>query len=51
MTRFVALASVLTVGSLSLVAAYQQQPAGQSAPREVQVEKLKDNLWVLKELK
>jgi cyclase len=48
MRRFVALASVLTVGSLSLAAAYQQQPAGQSAPREVQVEKLKDNLWVLK---
>jgi cyclase len=48
MTRFVALASVLSVGSLSLAVAYQQQPAGQSAPREVQVEKLKDNLWVLR---
>ncbi len=48
MRRVVALASVLTVGSLSLAAAYQQQPAGQSAAREVQVEKLKDNLWVLK---
>jgi cyclase len=48
MTRFVALASVLTVGTLSLAAAYQQQPAGQSAARDIEVEKLKDNLWVLK---
>jgi cyclase len=48
MTRFVALASVLTIGSLSLAAAYQQQPAGQSERREVQVDKLKDNLFVLR---
>jgi glyoxylase-like metal-dependent hydrolase (beta-lactamase superfamily II) len=39
---------MLTVGTLSLAAAYQQPPAGQSAARDIQVEKLKDNLFVLK---
>jgi glyoxylase-like metal-dependent hydrolase (beta-lactamase superfamily II) len=40
---------LLAAGGLSLtVAAFQQPPAGQQAPRVVEVDKLKDNLYVLK---
>jgi len=47
MKRIIFLAALVTVGSLSLgVAAFQQPPA--AAPRLVEVEKLRDNLWMLK---
>jgi glyoxylase-like metal-dependent hydrolase (beta-lactamase superfamily II) len=47
MRRIILLATLVTVGSLSLgVAAFQQPPA--NAPRVVEVEKLRDNLWMLK---
>jgi len=49
MKRLTLLAALLTVGSLSIaVAAYQQQPAAGDKPRVVEVEKLKDNLFVLR---
>ena len=51
MRRVGILAVLVAVGSLSLaVTAFQQPPAGagQQAPRVVEVEKLKDNLFVLK---
>ena len=49
MRRMVVLAGLLTAGALSLtVAAFQQPPAGQPASRVVEVDKLKDNLYVLK---
>lgn len=49
MRRVVAFGFVLTLGGLSLTAAgLQQPPAGQTAPRVVEVDKLKDNLFVLK---
>ena len=52
MRRVVVLVVLLTVGSLSLVVrAYLPPAAGsrlQQAPRVVNVEKLKDNLFVLK---
>jgi cyclase len=49
MKRFALLAALLMIGSLSMaVAAYQQQPATGEKPRVVEVEKLKDNLFVLK---
>jgi cyclase len=52
MRRAYVLAMVLAAGSLSLVlAAYQQPPAGAAAPpapKVVEVEKLKDNLFVLR---
>jgi cyclase len=48
MKRIIFLAVLVTVGSLSLgVAAFQQPPAA-AAPRVVEVEKLRDNLWMLK---
>jgi glyoxylase-like metal-dependent hydrolase (beta-lactamase superfamily II) len=48
MKRIIFLAALVTVGSLSLgVAAFQQPPAA-AAPRVVEVEKLRDNLWMLK---
>src|SRR5215468_11858066 len=47
MKRIILLATLVTVGSLSLgVAAFQQPPA--NAPKVVEVEKLRDNLWMLK---
>lgn len=45
MKRTVVLSSLLAVGSLSLAAAGLQQPQG---PKVVEVEKLKENLFVLK---
>ena len=51
MRRVMMLVALLTVGSLSLaVTAFQQPPAGGAAPapRVVEVEKLRDNLWMLK---
>ena len=49
MKRITFLAVLVTVGSLSLgVAAFQQPPAGAAAPKVVEVEKLRDNLWMLK---
>jgi glyoxylase-like metal-dependent hydrolase (beta-lactamase superfamily II) len=47
MKRIILLATLVTVGSLSLgVAAFQQPPA--NAPKVVEVEKLRENLWMLK---
>ena len=51
MRRVSVLIALVTVGALSLgAAAFQQAPAGgaQPAPRVITVEKLKDNLFVLK---
>jgi cyclase len=49
MKRLTLLAALVMVGSLSIaVAAYQQQPAAGEKPRVVEVEKLKDNLFVLR---
>ncbi|HXD75366.1 MAG TPA: MBL fold metallo-hydrolase [Vicinamibacterales bacterium] len=45
MKRLILLASLVGVGALS-VAAFQQPPA--NAPKVVEVEKLRDNLWMLK---
>ena len=49
MKRFTLLGALVLVGTLSIaVAGYQQQPATGEKPRVVEVEKLKDNLFVLK---
>jgi cyclase len=48
MKRTVVLCVLLVVSVLSMVVAAQQGGGGQQAPRVVDVEKLKDNLWVLK---
>jgi glyoxylase-like metal-dependent hydrolase (beta-lactamase superfamily II) len=50
MKRVMVLVGLLTIGSLSLVVArYREPQAGaQQTPKVVEVEKLKDNLWVLK---
>src|SRR6267154_6390672 len=49
MKRIIFLAALVTVGALSLgVAAFQQPPAAAAAPKVVEVEKLRDNLWMLK---
>jgi len=46
MKRIILLATLVTVGSLSLgVAAFQQPPA--NAPKIVEAQKLRDNLWML----
>jgi len=42
------LAMVFAIGSLSIVAATFQQPPAQQGPKVVEVEKLKDNLFMLK---
>jgi glyoxylase-like metal-dependent hydrolase (beta-lactamase superfamily II) len=48
MKRIIFLAALMSVGTLSLgVAAFQQPPAA-AAPKVVEVEKLRDNLWMLK---
>jgi len=49
MKRTAVLSAVLVTGALSVaVAAYQQPAGGQQAPRVIEVEKLKDNLFVLR---
>ena len=49
MKRFALLAVILTAGAFSVaVSAVQQQPAAGQKPRVVEVEKLKDNLFMLK---
>jgi glyoxylase-like metal-dependent hydrolase (beta-lactamase superfamily II) len=49
MRRRIVLGVLLATGGLSLtVAAMQQPPAGQQAPRIVEIDKLKDNLFVMK---
>ncbi len=50
MKRRIILSAVLIVGSLSAAAAglQQQAAAGQQAPRDIQTDKLSDNLYVMK---
>ena len=48
MRRMIVLGALLAVGLSITVAAVQQPPAGQQAPRIVEVDKLKDNLYVAK---
>jgi cyclase len=51
MRRHIVLGAVLIGGAVSVAAAARQQaaqPAGQPAPRVVQVDKIKDNLFVMK---
>jgi glyoxylase-like metal-dependent hydrolase (beta-lactamase superfamily II) len=49
MKRFVVLGVLFTAGTLSIsAAALQQAPAGQPAPRVVEVEKLRDNLYMMR---
>jgi cyclase len=49
MRRGLALGGVIAAGALSMtVAAFQQPPAAQQGPRIVEVEKLKDNLYVMR---
>ena len=48
MKRIILLATLVTVGALSLgVAAFQQPPAAANAPKVVEVQKLRDNLFML----
>jgi len=51
MKRIIVLATLLTVGTLSMAVAASQQPVGnvaaQAAPKVVEVEKLRDNLFML----
>src|SRR5438046_8557818 len=48
MKRSIVLGVLVGVGALSLVVAARQAGGGQQAPKIVEVEKLKDNLFVLK---
>src|SRR5262245_65104748 len=50
MKRIIVLATLLTVGALSIAVTASQQPAAaaQTAPNLVAVEKVKDNLFMLK---
>jgi cyclase len=49
MKRYVVLGTLVAAGALSItVSALQQAPAGQPAPMVIEVDKLKDNLFVLK---
>ena len=48
MRRTMLLAMVFAIGSLSIVAATFQQPPAQQGPKVVEVEKLKENLFMLK---
>jgi len=48
MRRLFVLGVLAATGALSLAAAAYQQPAGQAAPKVVEVEKLKENLYVMK---
>src|SRR4249919_2650798 len=51
MKRIIVLATLLTAGAVSMLVAASQQPAGnaaaQAAPKVVEVEKLRDNLFML----
>jgi cyclase len=48
MRRTIVLCMLLALSVLSIVVTAQQGAGGQQAPKVVEVEKLKDNLWVLK---
>jgi len=48
MRRGIFLGVLIAIGALSLVVAAQQGGGGQQAPKIIEVEKLKDNLYVLK---
>ena len=48
MTRGSVLGTLIAAGALSMTVAAVQQPAGQPAPMVVEVDKLKDNLFVMK---
>jgi glyoxylase-like metal-dependent hydrolase (beta-lactamase superfamily II) len=48
MKRFVVLGVLFTAGTLSISAAALQAPGGQPAPRVVEVEKLRDNLYMMR---
>ena len=49
MKRLVVLGTLVAAGALSIgLAAFQQPPADQPAPKVIEVDKLKDNLFVLK---
>jgi cyclase len=48
MRRLFVLGVLAAAGSLSMAVAAFQQPAGQAAPKVVEVDKLKDNLYVMK---
>jgi len=48
MRRGIFLGVLIAIGALSLVVAAQQGGGGQQAPKIIEVEKLKDNLFVLK---
>src|SRR5262245_5158776 len=48
MKRVVLLGVLIAVGALSLAVAAYQQPPAQQAPKVIQVDKLQDNLFVLK---
>ena len=48
MRRHVVLGALVAAGALSMTVGAFQQPAGQAAPMVVEVEKLKDNLYVMK---
>jgi hypothetical protein len=49
MKRLVVLGTLVAAGALSIgLAAFQQPPADQPAPKVIEVDKLTDNLFVLK---
>jgi len=48
MTRHIVLGTVMAVGALTITVAALQQPAAPPAPMVIDVDKLKDNLYVMK---
>jgi len=48
MTRHIVLGTVMAVGALTMTVAALQQPAAPPAPMVIDVDKLKDNLYVMK---
>lgn len=48
MRRMVLLAALVTAGTIAVVARTQQPPAAQKAPETAEIEKVKDNLYVIK---